>query len=317
MTSLTAAALTLAIAAPATTEGTIAARDGAKLHYKRYGTGPQAILVPLGFIVEKDFARLARPDRSLVFYDQRNRGRSDTAPPERSTLADEVADMETVRAHFGFPKVTTIGYSYLGLMTVMYAIAHPDRVEQLVQIGPVPRKFGTHYPGAEMAEGDNGVPKDDLAAFEKLAATDAAEKDPQGFCEKQWAVMRYYLVGDPAHVEQLGASQCSMPNEWPKNLTRHWVEVRMPEMQKLDVPVETIRALKQRVLTIHGTRDRNAPYGGGREWAGTLLANARLVTIEGGAHQCFAEYPDRVFPAIEAFLAGTWPKDAEQVAPIK
>lgn len=315
MTSLAAAALGLAaLAGTATTEGTIAARDGVKLHYKRYGTGPQAILVPLGFMLEDDFKRLARADRSLVFYDQRNRGRSDTAPPDRSSLADEVADMETIRAHFGFPKVTTIGYSYLGLMTVMHAIAHPDRVEQLVQVGPVPRKFGTRYPGAEMAEGDTGVPKDELAAFETLAKSDAAKKDPQAFCEKQWSVMRYYLVGDPAHVPALGGSQCAMPNEWPKNMTRHWVEVRMPEMQKLDVPVEKIRALKQRVLTIHGTRDRNAAYGSGREWAGTLLSNARLVTIDGGAHQCFAEYPDRVFPAIETFLADGWPSQAEKLA---
>ena len=80
-----------------------------------------------------------------------------------------------------------------------------------------------------------------------------------------------------------------------------------------DFPERT-RALKQRVLTIHGTRDRNAPYGSGREWAGSLLSNARLVKIEGGAHQCFAEYPDRVFPAIETFLAGGWPKNAEQLA---
>jgi pimeloyl-ACP methyl ester carboxylesterase len=37
------------------------------------------------------------------------------------------------------------------------------------------------------------------------------------------------------------------------------------------------------VLTIHGTKDRNAPYGSGREWAFNL-PNARLLTIKGGAH---------------------------------
>jgi proline iminopeptidase len=314
MTSIAGLALALAaLSGVETTEGAVTARDGVKLHYKRYGTGPDAVLVPLGFILEDDFKRLARPDRSLVFYDQRNRGRSGTAPPERSTLADEVADMETVRAHIGFPRVTTIGYSYLGLMTVMYAMAHPERVAQLVQIGPVPRKFGTRYPGAEMEAADTGVPKDELEAFRKLEASGAATREPRAFCERQWAVMRYSLVGDPARVRALGPGHCDLANEWPVNLTKHWVEVRMPEMRALDLPPEKIRAVTQRVLTIHGTRDRNAPYGSGREWA-ALLPNARLLTIEGGAHQCFAEYPDRVFPAIEAFLAGGWPKDAETPA---
>ena len=41
-----------------------------------------------------------------------------------------------------------MGYSYLGFMVVLYAMDHPDRVERLVQLGPVPRKFGTEYPAS-------------------------------------------------------------------------------------------------------------------------------------------------------------------------
>src|SRR5437667_10930358 len=36
-------------------------------------------------------------------------------------------------------------------------------------------------------------------------------------------------------------------------------------------------------LTVHGTKDRSSPYGGGREWA-LMLPNARLLTIENVAH---------------------------------
>jgi pimeloyl-ACP methyl ester carboxylesterase len=67
-----------------------------------------------------------------------------------------------------------------------------------------------------------------------------------------------------------------------------------------------------RVLTIHGTKDRNAPYGSGREWA-ALLSNARLLTIRGAAHQSFVEFPEIVFPAIRAFLSGAWPDAAEKI----
>lgn len=110
-------ALVLAAALPAPIEGQVTTHDGLRLHYRRYGRGAQAIVVPLGFFLENDFKRLAREGRTLIFYDQRNRGRSGVAPPERSTLQDEVRDMEALRAHLGLPRFTTIGYSYLGLMT--------------------------------------------------------------------------------------------------------------------------------------------------------------------------------------------------------
>jgi pimeloyl-ACP methyl ester carboxylesterase len=125
--------------------------------------------------------------------------------------------------------------------------------------------------------------------------------------------MRFYLVGDPSKVERLGPGHCHLPNEWPINVGRHWMEVRMPEMQALDIPQDRIRSLQHPVLTIHGTKDRNAPYGGGREWA-RLLPGARLLTVPGAAHQSWADAPD-VLSAVDAFLAGKWPEAAVRVAP--
>jgi pimeloyl-ACP methyl ester carboxylesterase len=66
------------------------------------------------------------------------------------------------------------------------------------------------------------------------------------------------------------------------------------------------------VLVIHGTKDRNAPYGGGREWA-MSLPDARLVTVEGAAHVSWADDPIAVFGSIREFLRGNWPLTAEKV----
>jgi pimeloyl-[acyl-carrier protein] methyl ester esterase len=56
------------------------------------------------------------------------------------------------------------------------------------------------------------------------------------------------------------------------------------------------------VLTIHGRKDRSAPYGGGQDWA-NLLPNGRLLTIEDGGHVPWIEAPTQVLSAIERFLA--------------
>ena len=74
----------------------------------------------------------------------RNRGKSEHIDDgSKLTIQNDVRDLETVRQHFGVTRFTPVGYSYLGLMVVMYAMEHPDHVERIVQLGPVPLKFGT------------------------------------------------------------------------------------------------------------------------------------------------------------------------------
>ena len=97
----------------------------------------------------------------------------------------------------------------------------------------------------------------------------------------------------------------------PANLARHF-EHHFGAVQRLDVPREAVMKVRVPVLTIHGTWDRNAPYAAGREWALTL-PNARLLTIEGAAHQLTPDAPDIVLPAIDDFVDGRWPDGAERV----
>jgi pimeloyl-ACP methyl ester carboxylesterase len=66
------------------------------------------------------------------------------------------------------------------------------------------------------------------------------------------------------------------------------------------------------VLVVHGTRDRNAPYGAGREWS-WLLPEGRLLTVEGAGHHAFGEFPEVVMPAVSRFLAGDWPENAVKI----
>jgi proline iminopeptidase len=302
-----------ALEAQKRTSGFVPVAGGIQLYYEKVGAGPQVILMPLGFILQPDFERLAAPSRTLVFYDQRNRGRSGADP--KATLAAEVADMEALRAHLKVERFSTIGYSYLGLMTVLYALEHPGRVDRMIQIGPVPMRFGTEYPAEHRNQDslESMVSKQAIDEVLRLRQEGYPEKEPRAYCEKEWMVTRYRLVGDPAHVAKLGSGNCQYENEWPVRAGKFWAEVRMKEMQNLVVPRDRIASLKQPVLTIHGTKDRNAPYGSGREWAATL-GNARLLTVPGAAHQCWVEAPELIFGAIDVFLKGTWPEKAERIA---
>jgi len=67
-------------------------------------------------------------------------------------------------------------------------------------------------------------------------------------------------------------------------------------------------------LVPSGTKDRSAPYGGGRDWA-AMLPQGRLLTVHNAAHAPWIEAPSLVFDAIKLFLDGRWPEGAQQLHP--
>ncbi len=81
--------------------------DGVRLYYETLGTGPEVVL-PNGFHLLDDFRHLA-DRRTLIFYDVRNRGRSDSV--DRGSIADDVEDLEAVRKHFGIDRLDLIAHS--------------------------------------------------------------------------------------------------------------------------------------------------------------------------------------------------------------
>jgi proline iminopeptidase len=292
-------------------KGYIKTADGARLFYEKTGSGP-AIIVPGRLFLFPAFKQLA-DQYTIVSYDMRDRGRSSfVADDAKLTIQNDIADLEAVRRHFGINKFVPVGYSYLGLMVIMYAMDHPEHVERIVQLGPVPLKWPGQYPPQYMPQDLTPVP--DRAAVEELEQLKKQHYDrahPKDYCEKQWAVQRFRLIGDPANVNKISYQPCLMPNEYPVALDRHF-RFAFTSVQKLDIPKESLARVQVPVLIIHGTQDRNAPYGSGREWAHNL-PDARLLTVPNGAHQSFDEYPEIVFPAISAFLAGEWPADARKI----
>ena len=67
-----------------TGDGFITMGDGVRLYFEQLGSGPKAVIIPNGFHLLDDFRHLGAW-RTLIFYDVRNRGRSDTVTDPRSS----------------------------------------------------------------------------------------------------------------------------------------------------------------------------------------------------------------------------------------
>ncbi len=269
--------------------------------------GRLPLVVPNAIYLEDDFARLAER-REVVFYDLRGRGRSEAvADPARLGIERDVEDLETVRSALGIERMSLLGHSYLGLMVVLYALDHPERVGRIVQIGPA-------GPAAEFLARTPRPGTDpealDLAAWQALLADRSTPvRDPQAHSRRFWEIFLPYMFGDPEKARAYAMpSFDDVPNEWPSNMNRTLQGV-FATMTTYDVR-QRAAEVQAPVLIVHGTEDRNAPYESAPAWR-ACLGNARLLTVQGAAHMPWAEEPDLVYPAIDTFLEGKWPEAAE------
>jgi len=114
---------------------------GATIYYEMFGSGSGTPLVVAnggpGFDhtylhVSSAWDALAR-NRRVVFYDQRGTGRSvSPGKGQTYTLADQIDDLEALRAHLGFDRIDLLGHSWGGFLAMSYAARHPDRIAHLL-----------------------------------------------------------------------------------------------------------------------------------------------------------------------------------------
>ena len=286
-------------------DGYLATGEGLRLYFRSIGGGAKPVVFPNGIYLADDFARLAA-GRRLIFYDVRNRGKSDPisdAAKLQRGIHNDVDDLDAVRRHFGIAKLDVIGHSYMGVMVALYAMRYPGHTNRVAQIGPAEPEQGQEYP--EHLRWHDAARAAILGRIQhRHAPGDAVEN-----CRKFWAVLRELYVVDPANAHRTDWNRCNLPNEL--NFMSYWIAYLLPSLQRLNLTAEDFASAQAPVLTIHGRKDRSAPYGGGREWA-LRLPNARLVTVDDAGHAPWVENPDKVFGAIAAFLDGAWP-EAEKV----
>src|SRR6266699_5507815 len=72
---------------------------------------------------------------ALPIY-QRGGGQSPASRDTPVGWQEHVADLEGIRAQLGLERLTVCGYSWGGLLAVLYFLEHPDRVDRLALVAP-------------------------------------------------------------------------------------------------------------------------------------------------------------------------------------
>ncbi len=264
---------------------------GVSIFERRIGSGPATVVLHGGPGAHHDylrpgFDRLAR-DRSLIFYDQRGGGQSPVDREVPVGWQEQVADLEALRQVWGFDRLTLVGYSWGGLLSVLYAITHPDRVERLALVSPAPlwRSARSEFEG-RLAE-RNAAPAVQAARRE---AQDGGlrERDGDAYRKRMFELSVAGYFHDPSRAVDLT----------PFRITGRTQQAVWDSLGDFDFRNE-VASLAVPALVVHG-EDDPIPVETAEILAGLL--HAPLVRIPDCGHVPYVEAPDQFVAALDPFL---------------
>jgi len=310
MLTLLAVALLVA-GSPASDPHFVEVKDGVRLWYQQTGKGSPVIVIHGGpgmdhHSLAADLEPLARHHR-LVYYDQRGGGLSTLpASPALLTIDHHVEDLEALRRQLGLEKVTLLAHSFGPAIAALYAIRYPQRVERMIFLGPIPPrkgKFAEEY-GAGLA---SRLSAEDAKRGGELEKAFATATDVAGTCRAYWAIMTPPRVAKSLSAAVVKSDLCAGPPDAIRYGMTQTNAATFTSLGDWDWTADLAKVAAP-TLIIHGDEDA-IPMAMVSQWS-AALPNARLLRLSHTAHFPHAERPSIVFPAIETFLGGGWPRDA-------
>jgi proline iminopeptidase len=225
--------------------------------------------------------------RRVVFYDQRGNGRSGALKPGQPCgIAEQIDDLEAVRAHLKADKIDLLGHSWGGYLVMAYSARHADRIRHLVTV-------------------DSGAPKwaDTVYLFKDIfpegqdKADGFAFGDALGDAAASEASLREYFTWLFYAPEKRDA-WIAQAN--PKVFTKAVNEAVEHDAQRFDLNPE-IRKFKFPTLVITGRYDINVAPSVAYKMHKAIPAS-KFVVFERSGHLPFFEEPEAFVRAVEGFL---------------
>lgn len=264
---------------------------GVRLYERRIGAGPEVVVLHGGPGAHHDyllpgFDLLARR-RTLVYYDQRGGGRSPVAREVPVGWREQVADLEALRVLWGRDQLVLAGYSWGGLLALLYALEHPGRVERLALISTAPVWRGAReiFEQRFLERGASPVIQQMRA---ELASSGLKERDPERYRRRAFELSVAGYFHDPDRVKDLTPFRIT-----GRTQTEVWESLGdfdlRPRLPQIGVPA----------VVLHGDDDP-IPLEASRILAQGLAAPLHVLPDCG--HVPYVEAPDRFVELLDPFL---------------
>lgn len=255
---------------------------------------------------------LPQQNIEFYYYDQLGSGNSDQ-PSDTSlwTLDRFNKEVEEVRSGLGLDKFYLYGSSWGGMLTIEYALAHPERLKAVI-VSDMTASIDSYVKYVNELRAQ--LPAEDRAILAKYEATGDynAEEYQKVMIEKIYAehLCRLQPWPEPVerafrHLNPVVYNTMQGPNEFvvTGNL-KDWD--RWNDLAKIKVPALLIVG-KYDTMSVDDMRRMSQ-----------LMPNARLVVLPNGSHMGMWDDQENYFAALTKFVreveAGTFKPDARVVA---
>lgn len=284
---------------------TFLSHDGLRLAYEERGTGragaPPLVCVPGGPGGSASyFGNLGGLDRRhrLVLLYNRGTGASETPDDPAALRLDRLAqDVEALRDHLGADRIDLLGHSAAASVAMLYAAAHPGRVDHLILLVGGLRLLGLPNVGAEEAAAARAGEDWHAGAIEAMAALSALGPGADPATVAEWERgLDPYMYGSwndraRAHADLLAATRSAAARDGFYGDYPADPEAARARMAELDLPV----------LVISGERDVS-PTPAALAALAAVFPNGRHTMIVGGGHFPWLENPEALTREVSTFL---------------
>lgn len=266
---------------------------GVDLFERRVGQGPPAVVLHGGPGADFEyllpgFDALAVKS-TLIYYDQRGGGRSPVPRDVPVDWREQVADLEALRETWELEQLTLLGYSWGGLLAMLYATEYPSRVARLGLISPAPAWRAARDQFEAEFSRRNLAPELQEERRE-LRESGLRERDPDGFQRRlfELSVVPYFF--DPTRVRDLRTFRVTGRTQQSIWQSLGDYDLR-PALRELELPA----------LVLHGEADP-IPIDASREAAAALRAEFHPVPRCG--HCPYVEAFETFRDVVGGWLAG-------------
>jgi len=269
--------------------------NGVRLFTRRVGAGPLVVVLHGGPGASHDYLLpqydLLAQGRSLFYYDQRGGGQS---PVPRDTPVGwpaHVADLDAIRANLGLERLTLCGYSWGGLLAVLYFLEYPERVERLALVSPA--SITAEYRRQFEAEFERRMAAPEIKRErDALRAGGLRERDPAAYQRRAFELSVAGYFRDFHDAKNLTAFRVTARTQeavW-KSLGDYDLRATLTETaSRVPLPPS---------LILHGTFDP-LPIAGSRELAALLKARLKEMPV---GHCPHVEATTEFVRALDDFL---------------
>lgn len=272
---------------------------GATIYYEVFGSGGGTpLFVANGgpgfdhnYLHVSDAWDTLGQSRRIVMWDQRGTGRSGALKEGQScTLADQINDLDALRAHLGFDKIDLLGHSWGGFLVMAYAARHPEHIERLIILDSVPPRWRDIHSLIRDVFPDVAARMDSYAFTENLKEKDS-DAATEAFLHLYFSTLFYSAEHRDEYFAKIG-------NDTENRSVNQLV---VEDLQRFDLGPE-IAEFRFPVLTACGRFDVDSPpltaYG-----IHKAIPGSEFVVFEKSGHMPFFEEPEKFVQILNEFLS--------------